>query len=617
MALDLIITKLRSTKRWPLIIIVMSALLSLFFTTIMNMINSLIWWGRIDRDLILIGCIDALAVPLFVAPMIVYILRHTLDLADVNRSLQEEIDERKDTERALKESESRLRVITENMVDAVSQIDEKGKIRYVSPSITRVFGYTPADLLSRLWMEHIHKDDLDRIREEISKAADGKATALRIEYQYRHADGHYCWVESEIRLLYGEEGQLTSSILSLRDIAKRKHAEIERKKFEDLLQQAQKMEALGMLAGGVAHDLNNILGGIVGFPDLLLMQLPESSPLRSSILVIKDSGERAAAVVQDLLTLARRNTLSDKVFNINDVVMGYLSSLACERLRQNHQDVHLDMILAPDLLNIKGSPVHFDKIAMNLFSNAFESITGSGQVTVTTENIHFDKTFIGFEEIAAGDYVRLRITDTGAGISSRDLERIFEPFYTKKNMGISGTGLGLAVVWAAVKDLHGFIDVQSQVGKGSVFSLYLPITREAIPSEEAAIPIDACRSRGESILVIDDVEQQRKLAAGILSELGYHVHTAASGEEAVEYLKTNQADLIILDMIMEPGMDGLETYRQILLWNKSQKAIIVSGFSETDRVEQTRALGAGAYVRKPYLVAQLCLAVRRELDRTA
>ena len=205
--------------------------------------------------------------------------------------------------------------------------------------------------------------------------------------------------------------------------------------------------------------------------------------------------------------------------------------------------------------------------------------------------------------------------DTGEGIPAADLKRIFEPFYTKKVMGRSGTGLGLAVVWGTVKDHNGYINVQSEEGKGSVFTLYFPVTREDITAEAAAISMSEYMGNGESILIVDDIRGQRDLAVSMLRKLNYNVSSVSSGEEAITYLKDRQTYLLVLDMIMDPGMDGLDTYKKVLEIHPQQKAIIVSGYSESERVHAAQVLGAGAYVRKPYVLEKLGLAVRKELDR--
>jgi CheY-like chemotaxis protein len=253
---------------------------------------------------------------------------------------------------------------------------------------------------------------------------------------------------------------------------------------------------------------------------------------------------------------------------------------------------------------------------MNLLTNAVEAMPKGGLLTVTTGNRNLDTPVHGYDDVREGDYATLTVSDTGEGIAEKDLKHIFEPFYTKKVMGRSGTGLGLAVAWGTVKDHHGYIDVQSETGKGTTMVLYFPVTREGLPKSSAAIPLSDYIGKDESILVVDDIKEQRELASMILGNLNYRVATASSGEEAVEYLKSHRVDLIVLDMIMDPGMDGLDTYQRILEIHPKQRAIIVSGFSESNRVQTAQSLGAGAYLRKPYIMEKLGITVRKELDRS-
>ena len=401
------------------------------------------------------------------------------------------------------------------------------------------------------------------------------------------------------------------------EILERQRAEEERAQLEVRLQRVEKMELVGNLAGGVAHDLNNILSGIVGYPDLMLMEIPEESPLRKPLLSIRMAGERAAAIVQDLLTLARRGVSVDKIVCLNSVISEYLESPECDELRRRCPGVAVEADLARDLLNVQGSPVHLGKTVMNLAANAMEAMPGGGELTISTENRYLDRPIRGYDEVAEGDYVILRITDTGTGVAPEDLDRIFEPFYTKKQMGRSGTGLGMAVVWGTVKDHRGYTDLESVVGEGTTFTLYFPITRlESAEGSPGQASVDY-EGRGESILVVDDVDEQRELASAILERLGYSVATAAAGDTAVEYLQGTAVDLLVLDMIMEEGMDGLDTYRRALELHPGQRAIIASGYSETDRVREAQRLGAGAFVKKPYLLEKLGMAVRAELDRTS
>ncbi len=385
--------------------------------------------------------------------------------------------------------------------------------------------------------------------------------------------------------------------------------------YEKRLQRARKMEAIGTLAGGVAHDLNNILSGLVSYPELLLMDIPENSPLRKPLLTIKKSGEKAASIVQDLLTLARRGVGNREVVNLNRIIDEYLKSLEFEKLQVYHPGIRIKTDLDENLLPVSASPVHLSKTIMNLISNAAEAIPGKGEILISTRNTYIDTPIKGYDHVNEGDYVTLKVSDNGTGISPEDMERIFEPFYTKKVMGRSGTGLGMAVVWGTVKDHNGYIDVQSVPGRGTSFTLYFPITRQEVIDQGRKPELEDYKGRGESILVVDDIEEQRRIAAGMLTKLGYVVHSVPGGEEAVTYLKDHPVDLVLLDMIMDPGIDGLETYKRILKIHPHQKAVIASGFSETDRVKEVQKLGAGAYVKKPYLLEKIGLAVRAELDK--
>jgi CheY-like chemotaxis protein len=326
-------------------------------------------------------------------------------------------------------------------------------------------------------------------------------------------------------------------------------------------------------------------------------------------------GQRAAAIVQDLLTLARRGVSHRQVVNLNRLILECRELPEYRALASSRPDIEIRSDLEPDLMNLSGSPVHLGKSLFNLISNAAEAMPRGGTVTIGTANRYLDRPLRGYDEIREGDYVVLSVADTGEGIAEADLKRIFEPFYTRKVMGRSGTGLGLSVVWGTVKDHQGYVNVESRQGRGSTFTLYFPVTREAVAAAGAVIPPARYAGRGESVLVVDDVAGQRELTAEMLRSLHYDVAVAASGEEALAYLKEHRVDLLVLDMIMEPGIDGLETYRRVLELYPGQRAVIVSGFSETERVNAAQALGAGPYVRKPYVIEKIGTAVRSELDR--
>jgi signal transduction histidine kinase len=452
-------------------------------------------------------------------------------------------------------------------------------------------------------------------------------TCYSIEYYSRRNFMQARWIEAEKKKVSEINRELESRVLERtaqlveinkdlkQEITERKRSEKERRYLEAQLAKSQKMEAIGTLAGGVAHDLNNILSGLVSYPELLLMDLPEKSPLRQPILTIQASGQKAAAIVQDLLTLARRGVSIREAMNLNQLIEEYLNSPENLKILENNPGVTVETNLKADLFNMMGSPVHLSKTIMNLVSNAAEAMPNGGKISITTENRYIDKSLKGYDVVDEGDYSTLTIMDTGIGISAEDTERIFEPFYTKKSMGRSGTGLGMAVVWGTVKDHHGYVDVQSEVGVGSTFTLYFPITRKKLPLETQSISAEIYKGNGESILIVDDIEEQREIASGMLKKLGYNVNSVPSGEEALAYIQENGADLLVLDMIMNPGMDGLETYQKILKFHPEQKAVIASGYSESKHVKKAQRIGAGTYVKKPYSFEKIGLAVKGELSK--
>ncbi len=551
----------------------------------------------------------------------------TLNLAIRSRDdalslAKDQIEERKRAEEELTKKEQYLRLITDNIQDAIRVIDLKTlKYTYTNPYVQHLFGIPSINYIGNTMGFNLDPDVrqhlLQLIREEIENDAQRDANRTRmVEFFEKNGQtGELIYTENKASLIRDSEGRPTAILTITRDITERRQMEEQRRKLEDRLHRAEKMEAIGTLAGGVAHDLNNVLGVLVGYSELLLEKIPEKSSLRMFVDNILQSSTRGAAIIQDLLTLARRGVTVSTVVNLNKVVSDHFKTLEFEKLKSYNPHLRFEMHLDKNLMNIKGSPLHLGKTVMNLISNAAEAIAGDGLITIQTENRSFDEPLPGYDGMRAGDYVVLSVSDTGKGISRDDLGKIFEPFYTKKVMGRSGTGLGLAVVWGTVQDHSGCIDVQSDEGRGSRFTLYFPVTTEAPTKIAEAVSVEAYIGRGESILVVDDVKEQRSLATSMLERLGYKVQTVTSGEAAIAYLEKENADLVVLDMIMDPGLDGLSTYEKILETNPRQKAVIVSGFSETERVRKAQALGAGAYIRKPYVLERIGVAIRKELDR--
>ncbi|MGD9874933.1 MAG: response regulator [Kiritimatiellia bacterium] len=400
-----------------------------------------------------------------------------------------------------------------------------------------------------------------------------------------------------------------ANALLRKEIQERKKAEEERQHLERRLVQAQKMEAVGTLAGGVAHDLNNVLAGLVGYPDMLLMDMKPDDPLREPMEMIKYSGEHAAAMVQDLLALAQRDVSVMEVMQLNSIIEEFLTSSGYEKMRAARPEVHIRTELAPDLMRMEGVPCRMSRVIMCLVSNAVDAIKGPGEVTIATENLSLVQALDEPVKLGAGHYVLLSVSDNGEDLSGEARERIFEPFYTKKHLGRRGTGLGLALVWHTVKDHHGSIQVAGRPGGGTVFKVWFPATGSAVQKASAAEVAFTSGNR-EHILVIDDVDVQRHVAVEMLRRLNYRVDAVASGEEGLAFIRKTPVDLILLDMIMAPGMDGLETFRRIREINPVQKVVIVTGFTETEDVREALKLGAGAYVKKPYDMASISNAVR-------
>ncbi len=542
-------------------------------------------------------------------------------LLETENILKEEVLVRVKSEQELHESERKYRLLTERISDVIWTMDMEFRFTYISPAVEKILGWSAAEArhlaLDQILAPQSYELAMNTIAEQMAEGQQsGNYDRTRIlELEMLRKNGATTWSEITASFILNDHRLPVGILGVLRDISERRRAQAEKEELQRKLDRSRKMEAIGTLAGGVAHDLNNILSGILSYPELLLLDLPADSPLRKPIETIQQSGKKAAAIVQDMLTLARRGVAIADVVNLNDIVTAHLASPELKKLLHFHPSVSIDTELDPDLMNILGSPIHLGKTLMNLVSNAAEAMPDGGRLTVRTRNRYVDATIDGFEAVTEGSYVVLEVSDTGMGIPEEEISRIFEPFYTKKVMGRSGTGLGMAVVWGTVQDHHGQIQVDSRPGEGTVFSIYFPASGEQAAAADKSDSLETLRGKGEKILVVDDVKEQREIATEILSHLGYSVATVSSGEEAVDYLRSHSADLVVLDMIMPAGMDGLQTYRQIKQIRAQQKAVITSGYSETKRVLATQALGAGEYVRKPYTIQAIGVAVKSELGK--
>jgi len=520
-----------------------------------------------------------------------------------------DITYRKVAEQALRESEAQKRAILDGITTNLTFVNENLEVLWANK--------VAVDSINSTWDEVIgHK--CYELWADPKTPCDGCPTVKAFKTQkseqciMRTPDGRV-WDEKG-EPVFDENGKIMGVLEIAHDITEKINAEEELRASEERLARSKKMEAMGLMAGGVAHDLNNILSGLVSYPELLLMDLPEDSPLRKPIKTIQESGMRAADIVEDLLTIARGVASGKEVLNLNTMVEEYLDSAEHHKLEKIHPLTAFKTELESELLNITGSASHVKKILMNLIVNASEAIEGKGTVAVSTINRYLDQPLKGYEDVRIGEYVVLAISDDGSGISPQDIDRIFEPFYTKKVMGRSGTGLGLAVVWNSMQDHNGYINVKSSE-KGTAFELYFPTTREQVADEKEEVPLEDYLGHGEKILLVDDEERQREIASGILTRLGYTAEVVSSGEEAIEYVKENPVDLIVLDMVMPKGINGRKTYEEIIKIRPGQKAIIASGYAKTKEVDLAQELGAGKYIKKPYTLAKVGLAVKEELAK--
>lgn len=489
---------------------------------------------------------------------------------------------------------------------------EEGIVIEIDDTLLQLTGYTRDEVIGHsvldlgVWRFPSQREALLRHLDEHGSLHD-----QQVPFITKYGDKLVLRCSTERITLDGKPHMLTVT----EDITHLVHTFETQQELKGRLDRAEKMSEIGMLAGGVAHDLNNIFSGLVSYPDLLLSQLPEESHLRQPIAAIKRSGEFAAALVQDLLTLARRGIPDEKIVRIDQLVRDYLESLEHRNLRERYPAVEIHTHLADDILPVRGSGVRLTKVIMNLLVNAAEAVGNKGAIHLTVRNSYIEPQNTAHKELPEGAYVLLNVSDTGVGIAEDQIGHIFEPFYSSKKPGRSGTGLGLAVVNGVVKDHKGLIEVESVPGKGTSFSIYLPAAKYDANRFVTQQEKEQMGSRGEHILVVDDIQEQCDIVRLMLTALDYTVDVALGGEAALAILRSKPVDLVILDMIMPPGMNGLETFRQIRLLYPEQRVIFISGIEDSDEMQQALAEGAGCCIKKPYLLQDLGLAVRAELDR--
>ncbi|MFT5699597.1 MAG: two-component system cell cycle sensor histidine kinase/response regulator CckA [Desulforhopalus sp.] len=417
----------------------------------------------------------------------------------------------------------------------------------------------------------------------------------------------------ELRLASLNNSSTEQWVVVIRDLTQSGLDEAARHKLEKKLTNAQRMESIGLMAGSVAHDLNNLLSSMVTLPELLLLDMPENAKYRRDINKIKTAGKQAAAVVSDLLTITRGSTSTQKINNLNTVVDDYKKSAEFSHLSKTYPDITIQIDLSPRVGNSRLSSIQVLKSIINLVRNGTEAIESSGAVTIHTSNQHFKSLYNGYETIPPGEYAVLTVADTGVGIAKHHLEHIFKPFYSNKQIGENrGTGLGLTVILHTMRDHYGYIDIRNGL-TGSIFELYFPVIAQKDLQVLEPPSLETMFGHGETILIVDDEKEQREIISSVLNRLGYQTSTATCGEKAIEYLKKTPVDLVLLDIVMPRGINGYETLKEIRTINPEQKAIITSGqTNHPDRIKAAE-LGGNQYLAKPVSLSLLARTIRNEI----
>jgi len=396
----------------------------------------------------------------------------------------------------------------------------------------------------------------------------------------------------------------------MHDITERKKEEEDKEKLRAQLQQAQKMEAIGHLAGGVAHDFNNILSAIVGYAHITMMKMKDDDPLRSNLEQILASSEKAANLTKSLLAFSRKQIMQMKTVNINDIVLGMITILN----RVIGEDIYLQVNTAVHDLIVNVDTNQIEQVIMNLTTNARDAMPGGGTLTVRTEEIEIDENYIQMhQEGEVGKYAVLSFTDTGMGMDEKTRENIFDPFFTTKDVG-KGTGLGLAMIFGTIKQHNGFINVYSEPGKGTTFKTYLPLSESGVKvmKEKEAGPIS---SGTETVLLVEDDENVRNVIKALLEEYGYSVIEAIDGKHALELFRENRdrIQLVITDIIM-PGLSGKDLHNELMKITPGIKVIFVSGYPADVLAKKGIIDSDVNFISKPAKPEILLQMVRKILD---
>lgn len=517
-----------------------------------------------------------------------------------------DITERMRTEEALRQSEERLRAMYQHAAVGIEQIGTDGRLLMVNPAFRRLLGYSEREMLGKTFDEITHPADRERESQLLGSLLNGERDFYALEKRYLHKDGSPVWASVTSSLVKDAAGHPLSRVSIIQDVAERKRAEL----LEEQLQQAQKLESLGQLAGAVAHDFNTLLNVMLGYAGLLLYELPGDDPRRVRAAQIEASAQSGAQLTRQLLAFSRKQAFVPQVIDLRIAVQDLQPML--QRLLP--QDVKVDVRCSEEPCPVKVDPGRMQQVLLNLATNARDAMPQGGQLTIEARTVELDEAYVQkHAPMAPGRYEMLAVTDTGSGMNSETIAHIFEPFFTTKPPG-QGTGLGLSTIYGIVKQSGGYIWVYSEPGAGSVFKIYLPRTGETVENSEPLRPVPQKLSGNETILLVEDSEPLRELTRELLTRVGYVVLVAADGVEAFELSQSYQGEihLLMTDIVM-PKMRGPEVAMHIAKQHPHIPIVFLSGYSE-EAVSQMENAGRIKLIEKPYSADTLLRTVRQLLD---
>jgi PAS domain S-box-containing protein len=522
--------------------------------------------------------------------------------------------ERARSEEALRESEERFRLTFAQAAVGLAHVNTAGRWVLVNQKLCDIVGYS-AEELSRLTFQQItYPGDLGETIANARTLLAGEIENYCVEKRYVRKDGSPVWVELTVSLARDFGGRPKYFIGVIEDISGRKQAEAALKRSEEQLRQSQKLEAIGRLAGGLAHDFNNILTAITGYSDLVLRRLGSVDPLRRSVEEIRRAAERAASLTHQLLAFSRKQMMQVKVLDLNAVVAEMESFLR----RLIGEDIQLVTSLDPDLRRVKADPGQIEQVIMNLVVNARDAMPQGGRLRIETKDVSLSEPYLDDAgSVESGDYVVLSIADTGIGMNSEIKQKIFEPFFTTKEEG-KGTGLGLAMVYGIVKQSGGSIRVHSEAGAGTTFMVYLPAVEEFVKAQSNGSRHIEAPGGTETVLLVEDEDMVRELVVEVLETEGYTVFSARRGAEALRLCAEQimPINLLITDVVM-PEMSGRELAEHLTARHPEIKVLFISGYTDDAIFRHGVQESNVAFLQKPFTTSELAAKVRSVLDADA